>query len=340
MVGKQNPQDTNMSKVLVTGGCGFIGSHLVELLLEHGHQVIVVDNLSRGNKLPQNTLSRIQLLEADVRAADVVRAAACGCQYIFHLAAVLGVDIVADKPVETMETEMVGMKNVVDAAVHHGVEKVIYASTSGVYGHSAIEKAVSETIQLDPRTSYAIAKRFNEIYLSAVFEEKGLTSASLRFFNVYGPRQDTRMVIPRFLKQALHGEPITVYGSGRQTRDFTYVDDAVKASLLVARQVRGCEVFNVASEKEHTIMELAQAIKDLTGAASPIVSLEAPKKRYDFEVERRVGHSEKLARLTGFRPNTPLKEGLAKVLKASQVVAKDKTRLQRTTGAGSGTSES
>jgi nucleoside-diphosphate-sugar epimerase len=212
-----------------------------------------------------------------------------------------------------MDTEVIGMKNVVDAALLNNVKKIIYASTSGIYGHSAIEKSVTENIQVDPRTSYAMAKRYNEIYLKAAFEQKGLNSISVRFFNVYGIGQDNRMVIPRFFEQCVSGEPITVFGNGHQTRDFTYIDDTIKACLLLTEKVNGCEIFNVANENEFSILELAKLIKEITGSKSEINILNAPSKRYDYEVERRFGSSEKLFNTVKFKPSTNLKEGLMKI---------------------------
>lgn len=299
-----------MAKVLVTGGAGFIGSHLVRRLVEDGKEVIVLDNLLRGNKLDKKTMDAVHLVKGDVKSQDTVLELSKGCRVIYHFAAVLGVDIVADNPVETMETEVIGMKNVVDAAIVNGVHKIIYASTSGVYGHSAIEKSATENIQLDPRTSYAIAKRYNEIYLAAEFEEKGLQSVSLRFFNVFGVGQDNRMVIPRFFEQAMQNKPITVYGNGRQTRDFTYITDTIESCTLLAEKVNGCEIFNVANENEITIIELAERITEITGSDSGVCYIEAPKKRYDFEVERRFGSSDKLFKAVGYKPHTPLEQGL------------------------------
>ena len=301
-------------KVLITGGAGFIGSNLVKALVEQGEEVIVIDNLSRGNKIEKEILDSITLIKGDVRNFDIVKNSSKSCEVIYHFAAVLGVDIVADNPIETMETEMIGMKNVVDAAIYYGITKIMYASTSGVYGHSAIERSVSEDIQLDPRTSYSISKRYNEIYLAAVYEEKGLESISLRFFNVYGPKQDKRMVIPIFFEQALSENPITVYGSGEQTRDFTYIDDAIKASIL-ANEVSGCEIFNIANEKDISILELAKMIKSITHSGSSIIKVESPQKRYDFEVERRLGSSEKLFKAINFKPSTSLEVGLSEVYK-------------------------
>jgi len=303
-----------MKKILITGGAGFIGSHLVKRLVNEGNEVKVIDNLLRGNKIDKDILNSIELVYGDVKDADLVDKHTRGCDQIYHLAAVLGVDIVADNPVETMDTEVIGMKNISHAAMKNGVEKIIYASTSGVYGHSAIEKSVTETIQIDPRTSYAIAKRYNEIYLAALHDEKGLQSISLRFFNVYGANQDTRMVIPRFFYQASQGKPITVYGDGKQTRDFTYIDDTITACTKLANEVSGCEIFNVANEEEITIADLAHEIKNVTNSSSEIQFLEAPKKRYDFEVERRIGSSSKLFKAINFKPSTTLEDGLQYLL--------------------------
>ncbi len=300
-------------KVLITGGAGFIGSHLTAYLAEEGHEVIVLDNLLRGNKIEDNILSKITFVEGDVRNQDLVMKLSENCDQIYHLAAILGVDIVADNPVETMETEVEGTKNVVYAALKHGVKKVIYASTSGVYGHSAIEKSVDEDIMIDPRTSYAMAKRYNEIYLKAVYEERGLESISLRFFNVYGPRQDDRMVIPRFFEQALKNEPITVFGSGKQTRDFTSVEETIISLVKLSEVSTGAEIYNIANETELNILELAEYIKEITKSDSEIKLIESPANRYDYEVERRVGSSEKLLKAVGFKPNTDIRLGLKKL---------------------------
>ena len=300
-------------KVLITGGAGFIGSHLTAYLANKDVEVVVLDNLLRGNKIEDSILDKITLIQGDVRDQDLVIKLAENCDYIYHLAAILGVDIVADNPVETMETEVEGTKNVVYAALKHGVKKVIYASTSGVYGHSAIEKSVDEEIMIDPRTSYAMAKRYNEIYLKAIYEERGLESISLRFFNVYGPRQDDRMVIPRFFEQALKNEAITVFGSGKQTRDFTSVEETIISLVKLTEVSKGAEIFNIANETELNILELAIHIKALTNSSSEIKLIESPANRYDYEVERRVGSSEKLYKTIGFKPNTDIRIGLKKL---------------------------
>jgi UDP-glucose 4-epimerase len=296
-------------KILITGGAGFIGSNLARRLVEDGHEVVIVDSLLRGNKLDRDTFSKVDFYQGDVRDFELIKMLSKGCDAIYHFAALLGVDIVADNPVETMDVEVIGTRNVVRAAEMNNVTKILYASTSGIYGHSAIEQAYKEEVLVDPRTSYAMAKRYNEIYLASHHEEKGLDSICLRFFNVYGENQDNRMVVPRFFEQAIQNQPITVYGNGKQTRDFTYIVDTVEACVLLL-DVSGYHIVNIANEEEWNILELAETIKKVTNSESTIKFIDAPKKRYDYEVERRVGSSEKLDNLTNFKPKTNLKVGI------------------------------
>lgn len=301
-------------KILITGGAGFIGSNLAKRLVDDGHKVVVLDSLLRGNKLDKGTFDKIDFIKGDVRNSDTVLQASKGCDIIFHFAAVLGVDIVADNPVETMDVEVIGTRNVVYAAEANNIKKIMYASTSGIYGHSAIENALTEEVLVDPRTSYAMAKRYNEIYLASHFEEKGLNVISLRFFNVYGWNQDTRMVIPLFFEQATNDKKITVFGTGKQTRDFTYIDDTIEACVRLMN-INGCHIVNIANEAEWCIDDVAEQIKEITKSKSEISFIEAPKKRYDYEVERRVGSSDKLLKLTSYKPDTTLGEGLQKIYK-------------------------
>lgn len=299
-------------KILITGGAGFIGSNLSKRLADDGHDVVVLDSLLRGNKLDKETFAKIKFIKGDVRDLELVTNASAGCDLIFHFAAVLGVDIVADNPVETMDVEVIGTRNVVLAAEVNNIKKIMYASTSGIYGHSAIEAALTEEVLVDPRTSYAMAKRYNEIYLASHHEERGLNVVSLRFFNVYGWNQDNRMVIPLFFEQALAGNDITVFGSGKQTRDFTYIDDTIEACIRLM-DLKGSHIINIANEAEWCIVDVAEKIKEITNSTSKITFIDAPKKRYDYEVERRVGSSRKLKELTAYKPDTTLSEGLQQI---------------------------
>ncbi len=299
--------------ILVTGGAGFIGSHLTNYLVKRGENVIVLDNLLRGNKIEKAILSDVDLIEGDIRDEDLIYKLCRKCDIIYHLAAVLGVDVVAENPLETMDVEAVGIKNIVKGSIKGGVEKIIYSSTSGVYGKNIMEKAVTEDLEVSPRSSYSIAKRFCEIYLASTFEEQGVNTISVRLFNVYGARQDDRMVIPRFIDQALHNKPITVFGSGDQTRDFTFIDDVIKSIISLGDNYSGNDVFNIARGEDLTIFELAKFIKDFFNSSSEIIKCDVPGHRYDFEVEKRFGNSDKLEKAINYRPSTSFNEGFKKI---------------------------
>jgi UDP-glucose 4-epimerase len=286
----------------------------VERLVKDKHSVTVIDNLLRGNKIPDYIQPQITFIEGDVRDKELVIHAMQGIDVVYHFAAVLGVDVVADYPVETMDVEVIGTRNVIEGVHKHKVKQLLYASTSGIYSHSAIEKtSLSEEVLVDPRTSYAMAKRYNEIYLASHFEEKGVNTVALRFFNVYGERQDNRMVIPRFLEQAAVNLPLTVFGDGRQTRDFTYIEDVIESCIRLL-QTTGFHIVNIANEEEWTISRLAEIIINQTASSSNITYVDAPKKRYDYEVERRIGSSDKLFSLIGFKPSTSLMQGIKSII--------------------------
>jgi len=311
-------------KALVTGAAGFVGSHLVDALLARGDQVVAFDHRLHGKCLSEDTLARIHGIGADVFDTDALRVASRGCATIFHCAAIVGVDAYTSKPARTMEVEEVGLRNVCAAAVAQKDTRVVYASSSAVYGHAG--GALDEQLVVAPVSNYGIAKRFGELYLAAQHREHGLQSAALRIFNIYGPRQDERLVIPRFIRQALAGEPIVIYGSGTQTRDFVFVGDAVKAALACADQVTGCEIVNVCSGIDTAVRTLAERVIALTDSRSSIACRAPPAERTAFEVERSVGERTKLARLLAQSP-MPLDDGLSRTI-AAWVAAHDKPRLR------------
>ena len=298
-------------KVLITGGAGFIGSHLVDALLEQNWEVSVLDNCSAGNKVCPLAMKRIQFFDGDVRDLNLVLQAAKDCDAIIHLAAVVGVDAVIARQTETIETETIGTQNVVKAAKLNQVKKIIYSSSSAVYGKVG-DRYNRENDTLELVNAYAVAKRLNEQYLGSLTLEEGISTNCLRFFNVYGGRQDSRMVVPRFFEQAINNQPIEVFGDGNQTRDFTHIDDVVEAisTLLSIHSVNG--IFNISRGIETTIQELAEQIKRVTNSDSEISNLIFPTKRKLFKVNRRVGSAEKLLKHIGKKPGVFLQDGLEK----------------------------
>ena len=302
-------------KVLVTGGCGFIGSHLVESLINLNYEVTIIDNLLRGSKLTDFSIKNSNFINADIRDESAVNKAIQNCEYVFHLAAILGVEEVANNPKETMEVESIGTYNVINASIKNGCEKIIYVSTSGVYGKMDFDNSVSEDFNVSPTSSYAIAKRFNEIYMQAIFHDFQIDTFSLRYFNVYGPRQDSRMVVPKFFEKAIENQKINVFGNGNQTRDFTYIDDTVKSTILIAEKCHGNEIVNISKGEDVPIIEVAEKIKLISNSKSNIILSEVPKYRFDFDVEKRCGNSDKLFSLINYKPSTSLEDGLLKTFK-------------------------
>lgn len=305
-------------RFLITGGAGFIGSHLGERLLTDGHQVVVMDDLStgsvdnirhlKGNPGFQCFFDRLenkQLLAELVDESDVV----------FHLAAAVGVRLIVESPVRTIETNVNGTQLVLEAA--HKKRKLIFiASTSEVYGKNTQVPFHEEAdLVLGPTTkgrwSYAASKALDEFLALSYWKEKKQPVVVARFFNTVGPRQTGRygMVMPSFVRQALAGTPITVYGTGKQSRCFCDVRDCVESLVrLISTEKAIGEVVNIGTNQEVTIEELARKIKQRTGSSSPIefVPYDQAYEPGFEDMYRRVPALEKLERLTGFRPATPL----------------------------------
>lgn len=305
-------------RYLITGGAGFIGSHLCEQLLAEGHTITVLDDLSTGNfkniehlVYHANFSCVIDSITNEATVAECVR----GCDEIFHLAAAVGVELIVDKPVNTIVTNIRGTEIVLEQACRYR-KKTLITSTSEVYGKSAKESfAEDDDMVLGPtnrcRWSYAASKAIDEFLALAYHIEKHFPVVIARLFNTVGPRQTGRygMVVPRFVTQALQGEPITIYGTGEQTRCFCHVKDVVGALVELMRR-RECvgQVFNIGNDQEISMNGLAQRIIELTGSASPLVHVPY-EKAYGPGFEdmlRRRPDVGKLRRLLGVWTPRPL----------------------------------
>jgi nucleoside-diphosphate-sugar epimerase len=262
-----------LANTLVTGGAGFIGSNLVEALVERGDAVRVLDNFSTGRRENLAAFaSYITLIEGDLVHLDDVRRAVEGIDVVFHQAAIPSVPRSVEDPIASDETNALGTLHVLVAARDAGVRRVVYASSSSVYGDQAPEKPKVETMTPRPISPYGVAKLAAEHYCQVFYQVYGLETVSLRYFNVFGPRQDPNSayaaVIPRFVRAFLEGKPPTVYGDGGQTRDFTYVGNVVAGNLLAASapstKAAG-EVFNLASGGQISLNVLLETLETIIG---------------------------------------------------------------------------
>jgi len=301
-------------KALVTGGAGFLGSHIVEALLAAGHQVRVFDHRLHGKCLSGETLRRVETIESDITHAAAVDLSVNGCDVVFHCAAMVGMDAYTLQPARTMEVEEAGLRNVCAGAVAHGVRRVVFASSSAVYGRAGGAEPLREDIEVAPVSNYGVAKHFNELYLAAQFAEHGLSSAALRIFNIYGQRQDERLVIPRFVRQAKAGESLNIYGDGSQTRDFVYAGDVAALALACSERIVGAQIVNACSGQETSVRVLAERIIALSGSRSQIAFHPAPVARNAFEVARCFGSRDRMDEMTSGRTATPLDDGLCAVI--------------------------
>jgi nucleoside-diphosphate-sugar epimerase len=259
-------------KTLVTGGGGFIGSHLVRHLLNEGHEVRVLDNFATGRR--ENLLEilgSIELIEGDIQSDERAHAAVRGCEVVFHLAALPSVPRSIQDPLTSNASNVIGTLNVLLASRDEGVRRVVFASSSSVYGPGR-QLPQREELPARPVAPYGVSKLAAEGYCRAFSQVYGLETVSLRFFNVFGPRQDPRSqyaaVIPRFLTAILNGERPVVFGDGEQSRDFTYVDNAIEAAALAAAAegVAG-QTFNVACGRGTTLNGLLDHLRELSGRA-------------------------------------------------------------------------
>ena len=307
-------------RYLITGGAGFIGSHLSEALLNRGDEVFVLDDLSTGSVENIRHLKanpRFHYIFDSIMNKHLLAELVDESDVVFHLAAAVGVRLIVESPVRTIETNVHGTQNVLDAASKK--KKLVFtASTSEVYGKSdKVPFHEDADLVLGPtskgRWSYAASKALDEFLALSFWKEKGLPVIVARFFNTVGPRQTGRygMVLPNFVRQALAGEPITVFGTGQQSRCFCDVRDCVQSVLhLLANPLAIGEVVNIGSTEEVSMNDLALLVKQRAGSKSPITHIpydQAYEPGFE-DMPRRVPALEKLVGLTGFRPSTSLNE--------------------------------
>ncbi|HWV10526.1 MAG TPA: NAD-dependent epimerase/dehydratase family protein [Pseudomonas sp.] len=305
-----------MSEILVTGGAGFIGSHLVDALLAQGHQVRVLDNLSMGKRsnLPLDN-PNLRFIEGDVADAALVLEAVSGCQAVVHLAAVASVQASVDDPVATHQSNFVGTLNVCEAMRQQGVKRVVFASSAAVYGNNGEGQAIGEDTAKAPLTPYASDKLASEYYLDFYQRQHGLEPAIFRFFNIFGPRQDPSSpysgVISIFTQRAQQGLPISVFGDGEQTRDFFYVADLVEllVQAVSAPQVVSGAV-NVGWNQTTSLNQLLAEIGTLFGGL-PAVTHQATRPG---DIRHSRANNARLQASYRLPTATPIREGLRRLL--------------------------
>ena len=317
-------------RVLITGGAGFVGSHLCEELLNHGDEVFVLDNLSTGsidNIIHLKDRPRFHYTIDTVENEPLLAELIDRCDVVVHLAAAVGVKLIVERPVYTIETNVHGT----EVVLKHASKKkklVMIASTSEVYGKSAsVPFSADADLVLGPsskhRWAYACSKLIDEFLALAYWKERKLPVIVIRLFNTVGPRQTGQygMVIPNFVQQALAGQPITVFGDGTQSRSFTYVGDVVRAMVALINEPRAVgQVFNIGNGNEITIGDLALKVRKLAGSSSEIVRIpydQAYESGFE-DMPRRVPDIRRIAALIGYKPTVELDEILTRVISSFQ----------------------
>ncbi len=310
-------------RTLVTGGAGFIGSHIVEELLRRGDTVRVLDNFStgtrenlepfRGGPVFSKGSGNLEILEGDLRDAGAVKEAVRGVELVFHLAAFISVPQSMLDPETCFSTNVGGTVGLLEASRRAGARKVVLSSSTAVYGDTDVFPTTEET-PLHPLSPYALSKQVNELYACLYTRILGLPVTALRYYNVYGPRQrpdsDYAAAIPIFVRQLVAGEPITIYGDGKQSRDFIFVKDVVRANLLAAKSDTAGEAFNICTGHETSLLDLLEELSEVS-PRQPEVRFEAPRPG---DIYRSVGNPEKAAGALGFQAETSLANGLAQTV--------------------------
>jgi len=302
-----------MALYLVTGGAGFIGSHIAETLLQRGDQVRVLDNFSTGKRANLKHLNGVELIEGDIRHADLVRAAVRGADYVIHHAALVSVTQSMAEPATCHAVNVTGTLNILEAAREFNVRRVVLASSCAVYGDNS-DLPLRETSQVRPMSPYAASKLMGEIYCQTFQRAYRTPTVCLRYFNIYGPRQDPNgdyaAVIPKFAQRLKSGKAPLIYGDGRQTRDFVHVSDVARVNLLACEnEAMVGHVFNVATGHGVSLLELADTLnRTLRTSIQP--TFDAPRAG---DITHSRGDAERLVVAANFRPLISLAEGLASV---------------------------
>jgi UDP-glucose 4-epimerase len=310
-----------MTISLVTGGCGFIGTHLCQALAARGDRVRILDDLSTGRR--ENAVPGAELIVGDVADAAVVRRAMAGADRCFHLAAIASVQRSVEAWRATHNVNLGGTINVLDAARAAGAIPVVYASSSAVYGDAAT-RPFTEDLPFAPLTPYGADKAGSELHAHACFSVHGVPSTGLRFFNVFGPGQDPASpysgVISIFAENLIAGRPLTIFGDGAQSRDFVFVGDVVRAVTgAMDRQSRGARVFNVCRGEATTLLQLVAALERVSGRKAAVTHLPARSG----DVRHSLGSGDAIASALGFKAEVSLDRGLAALmawLKAARAV--------------------
>jgi UDP-glucose 4-epimerase len=310
-----------MSNILVTGGAGFIGSHLTEVLLKQGHLVRVLDNFSTGkreNLIFDEAYSSLEIIEGDIRDLTVCQRATIDIEYVFHQAALPSVLRSVEDPLTSNSVNVEGTLNILLAARNAGVKRLIYASSSSVYGDTPTLPK-HEEMPPNPLSPYALQKYIGEQYCRLFFQLYGLEAVSLRYFNIFGPKQDPTSiysaVIPRFIDALLEGRPPIIFGNGEQSRDFTYIDNVVQANLLAmsAAHLNG-EAINIACGKRTSLNQLLNFLKEIVGSkVSPIY--EEPRKG---DVRHSLANIQKGKEILNYEPEVGIERGLRKTVEYFQ----------------------
>ncbi|HCP29133.1 MULTISPECIES: NAD-dependent epimerase/dehydratase family protein [Pseudomonas] len=302
--------------ILITGGAGFIGSHLSDALLARGYAVRIVDDLSTGKRDNlQLDHPLLELVEGDVADAELVQRAAAGCQAVVHLAAVASVQASVDDPVRTHQSNFIGTLNVCEAMRVHGVRRVLFASSAAVYGNNGEGQSIAEDTPKAPLTPYAVDKLASEQYLEFYRRQHGLEPVIFRFFNIFGPRQDPSSpysgVISIFSERAVQGQPITVFGDGEQTRDFLYVGDLVQVMVQALEQAQVEEgAVNIGLNQATSLNQMLAALQQVVGSL-PAVSYTTPRSG---DIRHSRADNRRLLARFDFQRATSMAEGLARLL--------------------------